>query len=82
MFDESLYPQLRDLDLSNNSLVTLRGFGYLPKLRILKVRSNRLETLFCKPNEDGYPKGLSGLPVIIFYLNVSIGIRSFGCQFQ
>lgn len=35
MFDESLYPNLRDLNLSHNSLVTLRGFGYLPKLRVL-----------------------------------------------
>jgi Leucine-rich repeat (LRR) protein len=62
MFDESLYPNLRDLNLSHNSLVTLRGFGYLPKLRILKIKANRLETLFCKPNDDGYPKGLFGLP--------------------
>lgn len=64
MFDESLYPNLRDLNLSHNSLVTLRGFGYLPKLRILKIKANRLETLFCKPNDDGYPKGLFGLPVM------------------
>jgi len=62
MFDESLYPSLRELNLSHNSLMTLRGFGYLPKLRILKIKANRLETLFCKPNEDGYPKGLFGLP--------------------
>ena len=34
----------------------------MPKLRILKIKSNRLETLFCKPNEDGYPRGLLGLP--------------------
>ncbi len=67
MFDESLYPNLRDLNLSHNSLVTLRGFGYLPKLRILKIKANRLETLFCKPNDDGYPKGLFGLPVTIFH---------------
>lgn len=65
MFDESLYPSLRDLNLSHNSLVTLRGFGYLPKLRILKIKANRLETLFCKPNDDGYPKGLFGLPVML-----------------
>lgn len=65
MFDESLYPHLRELNLSHNSFVTLRGFGYLPKLKILKIKANRLETLFCKPNEDGYPKGLFGLPVII-----------------
>jgi Leucine-rich repeat (LRR) protein len=63
MFDESLYPNLRDLNLSHNTLVSLRGFGYLPKLRILKIKANRLDTLFCKPNDDGYPKGLFGLPV-------------------
>lgn len=68
MFDESLYPQLRDLTLSHNSLVTLRGFGYLPKLKSLTIKSNRLETLFCKPNEDGYPKGLSGLPVLLIII--------------
>jgi len=73
MFDESLYPNLRDLNLSHNSLVTLRGFGYLPKLRILKIKANRLETLFCKPNDDGYPKGLFGLPVF-FHFNVKFSI--------
>lgn len=75
MFDESLYPQLRELNLSHNSLVTLRGFGYLPKLRILKIKANRLETLFCKPNEDGYPKGLFGLPVIHFIFNYLQGLE-------
>lgn len=73
MFDESLYPNLRELNLSHNSLVTLRGFGYLPKLRILKIKANRLETLFCKPNEDGYPKGLFGLPVSIFLIYLFLG---------
>ena len=77
MFDESLYPNLRDLNLSNNSLVTLRGFGYLPKLRILKVKSNRLDTLFCKPNDDGYPKGLSGLPVRIYNLLIVYRVSKF-----
>ena len=81
MFDESLYPNLRDLNLSHNSLVTLRGFGYLPKLRILKIKANRLETLFCKPNEDGYPKGLFGLPVSI-ELIYFLGFRSIGRKLQ
>lgn len=76
MFDESLYPHLRDLNLSHNSFVTLRGFGYLPKLKILKIKANRLETLFCKPNEDGYPKGLFGLPVSSFKNNL---IRVWRC---
>jgi Leucine-rich repeat (LRR) protein len=35
MFDESLFPNLRELNLSHNSLVTLRGFGFCPKLKIL-----------------------------------------------
>ena len=79
MFDESLYPNLRDLNLSHNSLVTLRGFGYLPKLRILKIKANRLETLFCKPNDDGYPKGLFGLPVI-FHIFIHVLIVYFRDQ--
>jgi hypothetical protein len=84
MFDESLYPSLRELNLSHNSLVTLRGFGYLPKLRILKVKANRLETLFCKRNDDGYPKALFGLPVIKNqFINVSIiGFRGIRCKLQ
>lgn len=35
MFDESLMPHLRELNLANNYFTTLRGFGYCPKLRIL-----------------------------------------------
>jgi len=61
MFDESKFPSLRELNLSHNHLVTLRGFGYLPKLKILTVSGNKLETLVCTPNDDGYPKGLLGL---------------------
>ena len=85
MFDESLYPNLRDLNLSHNSLVTLRGFGYLPKLRILKIKANRLETLFCKPNDEGYPKGLFGLPVtksIQIIININIGFGGAGRKLQ
>ncbi len=58
MFDEKFYPLLRELTLSNNQLTSLRGFGYLPKLKILKIKANRLDNLFCKASEDGYPKGL------------------------
>jgi Leucine-rich repeat (LRR) protein len=61
MFDESKFPNLRELNLSHNNMVTLKGFGYLPKLKILTVSANKLETLICSPNEDGYPKGLLGL---------------------
>jgi Leucine-rich repeat (LRR) protein len=61
MFDEGKFPHLRELNVSYNFMVTLRGFGYLPKLKILQVSSNRLETLICNPNADGYPRGLLGL---------------------
>ena len=61
MFDESKFPNLRELNLSHNNLVTLKGFGYLPKLKILTVSANKLETLITSPNDDGYPKGLLGL---------------------
>lgn len=61
MFDREFCPNLRELNLSHNFLATLRGFGYLPQLKILKMKQNRLESLFCKLNEDGYPRGLFGL---------------------
>ena len=61
MFDRDFCPNLRELNLSHNFFASLRGFGYLPQLRILKIKQNRLESLFCKLNEDGYPRGLFGL---------------------
>ena len=61
MFDREFCPNLRELDLSNNFFASLRGFGYLPQLRILKLNQNRIESLFCKLNEDAYPRGLFGL---------------------
>jgi len=39
----------------------LKAFGYLPQLRILKMKNNRIDSLFCKLNEEGYPRGLFGL---------------------
>lgn len=75
MFDESKFPNLRELNLSHNNLVTLKGFGYLPKLKILTVSANKLETLISSPNDDGYPKGLLGLTGLevldISYNNIS-----------
>jgi len=61
MFDRDVCPNLRELNMSHNFLATMRGFGFLPNLRILKLKQNRLESLFCKLNEDGYPRGLFGL---------------------
>lgn len=61
MFDQEFCPALRELNLSHNFLGTMRGFGYLPNLRILKLKQNRLESLFCKPVDERYPRGLFGL---------------------
>lgn len=63
MFDSKRFPNLRELNLSHNYLATLRGFGHSPRLKILQVSANRLETLFINPTEDGAPRGLLGLPV-------------------
>ncbi len=46
MFDNRKFPNLRELNISHNNMITLRGFGYLPKLKILTVSANKLETLF------------------------------------
>lgn len=61
MFDRESCPNLRELNLSHNFFASLKGFGYLPSLRILKIKQNRLESLFTKMNDDGYPRGLLGL---------------------
>lgn len=72
MFDQSQCPNLRELNLSNNQMSSLRGFGNLPMLKILKLRDNRLETLFVKisPDERGNRRGLYGMPNLEF-LDVS-----------
>lgn len=51
---------------------SLRGFGNLPYLKILKLRENRIETLFVKPGmEDrNFKRGLYGMPNLEF-LDVS-----------
>ena len=41
-------------------MITLKVFGYLPKLKILTISANKLETLISSSSNDGYPKGLLG----------------------
>lgn len=64
MFDSQTCPNLRDLNLSHNQMVSLKGLGYLPNLKILRLRDNRIETLFCKPSyaDKNFRRGLFGLP--------------------
>ena len=47
MFDREFFPHLRELNISHNFFASMRGFGFLPQLRILKIKQNRLESLFC-----------------------------------
>lgn len=61
MFDERTFPNLKELNLSHNSMQTLKGFAQMPKLKILIIKANRLSSLFCRPSETGLPKGLLGL---------------------
>lgn len=72
MFDQAQCPHLRELNLSHNQLGSLRCFGNLPMLKILKLRENRIETLFVKPGmEDrNFKRGLYGMPNLEF-LDVS-----------
>ena len=38
MFDRELFPNLRELNLNHNFFASMRGFGFLPGLRILKIK--------------------------------------------
>ena len=85
MFDSSNCPNLRELNLSHNCMTTLRGFGYLPNLKILRLKSNRIETLFYKPSPDekNFRRGLFGLPGLEF-LDVSFNCLAYlhGLQYS
>lgn len=64
MFDSQVCPNLRELNLSHNLMSSLKGFGFLPNLKILRLKANRIETLFCKPSPDdkNFRRGLFGMP--------------------
>jgi len=55
---------MRELNLSHNMMSSLKGFGYLPNLKILRLKANKIETLFCKPNPEdkNFRRGLFGMP--------------------
>lgn len=49
MFDNQKLTNIRELNLNGNMMSSLKAVGYLPTLKILRLRGNRIETLYCKP---------------------------------
>jgi Leucine-rich repeat (LRR) protein len=49
MFDSQKLTNIRELNLNGNMMSSLKAVGYLPTLKILRLRGNRIETLYCKP---------------------------------
>lgn len=72
MFDASKFPKVTELNLTGNLMASLRCIGNLPTLRILRLKQNRILTLFCKPSPDEkvFRRGLFGVPNLEF-LDVS-----------
>lgn len=59
--------------MNGNNMQTLKAIGYLPALKILRLRGNRLETLYVKPqggDDRNFKRGLFGVQGIEF-LDVS-----------
>lgn len=85
MFDCNKMPSIKELNLTNNMLSSLRCLGFLPTLKILKLRQNKIETLFCKPGPDdkNFKKGLFGMPSLEL-LDVSSNLLQYlyGLQFS
>ena len=63
IFNESYFPNLVELNLSVNLFTTTKMLGVLPKLKILILNSNKLETLFITPSDNNHVIGLSGCQV-------------------
>jgi Leucine-rich repeat (LRR) protein len=50
--------------LSHNQFQSLKALGFLPHLKVLRLRDNKIETLFVKPalDDKNFRRGLFGLP--------------------
>lgn len=72
MFDSNRMPVLKELNLNGNLMSSLRFIGNLPTLKVLRLKQNRIMTLYVKPApEEKHPKrGLFGVPALEF-LDVS-----------
>ena len=63
IFNENYFPNLVELNLSVNLFTTTKMLGVLPKLKILILNSNKLETLNIVPSDNKSVIGLSGCQV-------------------
>ncbi|CAD8078760.1 unnamed protein product [Paramecium sonneborni] len=59
VFNVQSFPQLVELDLSQNLFTSTKMLGFLPQLKILILASNKIETLLC-PTDINQKKGLNG----------------------
>ncbi|CAG9310144.1 unnamed protein product [Blepharisma stoltei] len=57
VFNQELFPNLVELNLTDNHLVSLRCFGFMPRLAKLQLCKNKIESLSCND-----AKGISALP--------------------
>lgn len=73
IFSNAQFPVLRELNLSNNNMQSLKSIGYLPSLKILRLRGNRIDTLFVKPQQTEDKQAKRGLFAVLNleYLDVS-----------
>lgn len=72
-FDHSKLPAIRELNLNGNNMQSLKAIGYLPTLKILRLKGNKIDTLFVKPaggDEKNFKRGLFGVLGVEF-LDVS-----------
>ena len=63
-FDHSKLPNIRELNLNGNNMQSLKAIGYLPTLKILRLKGNRIDTLYVKPHgsdDKNFKRGLFGV---------------------
>lgn len=63
MFNSIQTPQLKELNLNNNNMTSLKCIGTLQSLKILRCRNNRLDTLHVKQPQNE-KRGLFGVQSI------------------
>jgi len=76
IFNENYFPNLVELNLSLNLFITTKMLGFLPKLKILIMNSNKLETLFISQDLNG-KIGLNGCQVELKFLEKKNNIFAY-----